>query len=359
LPNTYSEGEIALTQGLHDIRIRFADRTDHTHINVFWQPPGGTRQIIPAEALYPPQESYERVTLPTLDALTSLALAGVAEQPSGLLVLEPELPGTARIVGDGLAAPRGVAVADDGSIYVAESTTGRVIIFGADGLRRSLIEGGAEALIEPADVAVTGEFLFVLDAGAGQVRLFTLDGLALSSAESLDPSFADRSRGIGVAPDGRVLIANTPNNRIVLLDEKGAVAEQLIVWPGEDAQPVDVVMGAEGRIFVTDGQGHRLIRYAADGQRERAWPLTVANTVDSPHLAVDAEGMLYLTEPESGRILKRDSQGEPLGAWNLSALLNRSVRPVGIAVDAGGVIWVVDSNGGTLIALEQQAEEYE
>ncbi len=110
-------------------------------------------------------------------------------------------------------------------------------------------------------------------------------------------------------------------------------------------------MGENGRIFVADGQGHRLIRYAPGGQIERAWPLTPANTVDSPHLARDVAGRLYVTEPEIGRVLLRDVDGEALGVWDLNALLGRPVRPVGIAVAPDGVIWVVDSAGDALIAL--------
>lgn len=353
LPNTYVEGEVELAQGLHDIRIRHADRTDHTHVNVFWQLPGGARQIIPAEALYPPQESYERVTLPTLDALMIGQIAdGTGALPAPMSG-EPTLPGSARTVVGGLAAPRGVAVSDDSSkIYVAESGAARVTIFDADGNRLGVIDGGDDALREVTDVALSADRLFVLDAGAGRVRAFMLDGTPLDFARTLDPAFADRSRGIGVAPDGRVLIANTPNNRVAFLDEAGNVTAQVVVWPGEDAQPVDVVFGADGRLFVTEGQGHRLIRYTLEGQRERAWPIAVANTVDSPHLAVGVDSAIYITEPEGGRILRRNAQGEPVGAWNLSEMLGRPVRPVGIAVGMDGIIWVVDSGGGTLIALE-------
>ncbi len=352
-PNTYTEGEIMLTQGLHDIRIRHADRTNHTHINVFWTLPGGLRQIIPAEALYPPQESYERVTLPTLDALTVGQMALGLPAASAAVAYEPNLPGNARTVVSGLAAPRGVAVSDDGSrVYVAEGGAARVTIFNADGDQLGVIDGGRDALREVTDVAVSGDRVLVLDAGAGRVRAFTLDGAPLDFARTLDPVFADRSRGIGVAPNGGVLIANTPNNRIVILDAAGEVVAQVIVWPGEDAQPVDAVVGVDGQLFVTEAQGHRLIRYAPDGQRERAWPMAIANTVDSPHLAVGADSALYITEPENGRILLRDAQGEAVGAWNLSSLLGRPVRPVGIAVTADGVVWVADSGGGTLIALE-------
>jgi 4-amino-4-deoxy-L-arabinose transferase-like glycosyltransferase/sugar lactone lactonase YvrE len=345
-PNALSEGEITLTPGLHDIRIRLADRTDHTHINVFWQPPGSERQIIPTEALFPPQESYARVTLPTLDALTQMPVAE-AGGAGGASVLAGEV----REVVGGLAAPRGVAVGDDGAIYVTESGTQRVMVFTPDGQQQRVIDGGAVRLVEPSDVAVNGERIFVLDAGESAVRVFMPDGAPSSFAEGLDAAFTDRSRGISAGPEGGVLIANTPNNRIVGLDAAGAVAAQIVVWPGEAAQPVDVVMGENGRIFVADGQGQRLIRYAPGKQIERAWSLTPANTVDSPHLARDAAGRLYVTEPEAGRVLLRDVDGEALGAWDLNVLLGRPVRPVGIAVAPDGVIWVVDSAGGALIAL--------
>lgn len=368
-PNTYTEGEIALSAGLHDIRIRFADRTSHTHINVSWQPPGRERQILPMEALYPPQESYARVTLPSLDELTVRAWTEQV-QPVDTAATEPTLQGVARVVAENLLTPRGVAVANDGTIYVAESGGGRISVYTPDGALRGRIDGGAERLREPADVAIFGDALrtseadrlFVSDVGAGRLRAFTRpqDGQERSGAtpiqdfaSRLDPTIADRSRGIGVTPDGLVLVANTPNNRVVILDAAGEPTAQVIVWPGEDAQPVDAVVGTGGRLFVVDGQGHRLIRYTPEGQRERAWPLRVANTVDGPHLAVDAAGRLYITEPEGGRILLRDPEGEPIGAWSLSELLGRPVKPVGIAVGPDGVIWVVDSSGGALIALER------
>ena len=342
-PNTYQEGQIELARGLHDIRIRFADRTDHTHVNVYWQPPGSPVQIIPADVLYPPQESYDRVTIPTIDAVPGLA--GPAGE--GPLSLAPELIGAAEVVAGNLARPTGVAVAPDGTIFVAESEAGRVTVFSPSGEAVRAIGG----FVEPTDVAMSADRLYVLDAGAGRVRAFTVQGDPLPFADDLDSAYADRSRGIAATPEGRVLISNTPNNRVVLLDDAGAVAGQVVVWPGEDAQPVDAILGTDGTLFVAESQGHRLIRYAANGQRERAWPIPVANTVDSPHLAVDAAGYLYLTEPEKGRVVKLDPNGEPAGAWDVGKLLGQPVRPVGIAVAPDGVIWVADSAGGVLIAL--------
>ena len=195
----------------------------------------------------------------------------------------------------------------------------------------------------------------MLDATAAAVRWFDLDGNPLPdpALPSLDSSFAERSRGIGVAAAGEIWVANTPAGRIVRLDAAGGMAGQRVVGQGEDAQPVDVVGGINGKLFVVDGQGHRLIRYAQDGQLEQFWSLPAANTLDSPHLATDRSGRLYVSDPENGRVFLRKPDGEVAGYWDLAELVGHPVRPVGIAVDASGVIWVVDSAAGSLIALRQ------
>ena len=69
--NQYAVDAIDLTAGFHDIRVRFADRTDHTHINLTWNPPwrqGRSPEAIPSNVLYPPQSNYETSReLPTLN----------------------------------------------------------------------------------------------------------------------------------------------------------------------------------------------------------------------------------------------------------------------------------------------------
>jgi hypothetical protein len=47
------DGEVDLTRGWHDIRIRFVDSIDFGHIEAFWQPPGGAREPLPPTALRP------------------------------------------------------------------------------------------------------------------------------------------------------------------------------------------------------------------------------------------------------------------------------------------------------------------
>ena len=52
--NQYQGKQIELNEGMHEIKLRFADLTGHTHVNLYWQPPEGERETIPSEVLFLP-----------------------------------------------------------------------------------------------------------------------------------------------------------------------------------------------------------------------------------------------------------------------------------------------------------------
>jgi hypothetical protein len=53
-PNEKQAGELDLSPGFHTLRLRFADRTGYTHINLYWTPPDAEEESIPQEALFLP-----------------------------------------------------------------------------------------------------------------------------------------------------------------------------------------------------------------------------------------------------------------------------------------------------------------
>jgi hypothetical protein len=53
-PNARSAGTVDLTQGLHDIEVRFSNGPGGARVYLRWTPPGGEREIVPSEHLYPP-----------------------------------------------------------------------------------------------------------------------------------------------------------------------------------------------------------------------------------------------------------------------------------------------------------------
>lgn len=353
LPNVYVDGGVELSAGLHDLRIRYADRTDHTHINLYWAPPGMNQQIVPAAVLFPPQANYERITLPSLNTLVF-----DAEVPAAPIVLDTPLTGNLSVLDEALTTPRGIAAGLDGTLFVAESTTGRVLQLAPDGELVAEVTHPTRPFVEPFDLAVDplGQ-LYVLDATQGIIAIFDAQGNYLRDLPVTE-IVLERSRGLFVDAQGRIWVAHTPGSRVVALDQSGAVVQDIAVWPGAESQPVDIAVGTDGTIFVTDAALHKLVRFSPDGRRLLAWDIPTANSLDGSHLAVDGAGLLYLSQPEMATVAQLDPEGEQLGLWLLhSVARGGSIKPVGITVDGLGNVWVADVAGGQVVRIEPQSNE--
>ncbi len=364
VPNQYQEGAIDLLAGLHEIRVRFSDRTNHTHINLYWTPPGGMRQIVPAEVLFPPQGSYQRVALPTLAELQALPGAEQAGQPAPSTAVEraPAGPPAAPEVSVGLLwavgscgagpgqfqSPAGVAVDGQGNVYLADVGNHRVVKLSADS--RILLSFGSEGeregqFLEPFDVAVEpdGEVV-VLDAAAQRLQRFSPDGRFLAAFGEGLATY--RPRGLGVDAAGDLYVADTGGLRLLRLSPEGEVLQQ---WGGRGAaigagQPVDVAVASDGTIYLTEAEKGLIWRLSPDGGAASWVAVERANTVDGPHVAVGPDGRVYVTDPERWRVMVYEPDGQPVAQFGRHGSgPGQFQKPVGLAVDAMGRIYVVDS----------------
>lgn len=355
--NVYRETSINLTEGLHDIRLRFSDRTDHTHINFYWSPPGQPRQIVPPEVLFPPQGSYERIELPQLQQLVF-----DPKQPGTPIVETEVLGGQVSFISNDLAQPKGLVVVETeneekGFIVAADTGNQQLLLLETDGTVRKKIESNSdnlanETLVEPFDIALdqAGQ-IYLLDASTGQLHIFDEAGSHVSRVAA-DPIFLERARGLDVDQHGNIWVASTTTGRVIALNQNGELIQEIPIWPGEDSQPVDVMVSNNGNIFVTDSGIHKLMLFAPDGQRRLAWDIPVANSLNGAHLALDADEFIYLSEPEESRIAKLSPDGERIGEWPLVGPNGERLKPVGIAVDLAGRIWFTDNDHGLVGVIE-------
>lgn len=348
-----AQGDVELSVGLHDIEVRYADRTDHSHINLYWQPPSGsgiaTLQLVPTEFLFPPQENYEAVDVADLAKLLRPAPA-----TDPLLVAEAVDPAHVRVVVDGLSAPRGVAVSD-GVAYVAESGGARVTAVDLTSGESQPLAFDAPGWVEPFDVAVMPNgAIVVLDPGSG--LLVSYDAAA-GTFETLpgQREYVERSRGLTVDGDSTVWLANTPAQRVVQLSIDGDAAREIklpaVSGQNVDMQPVDVLVTPDEEVLVSDAVNHMLYRFGVAGYLVSGQPIPVANTLDGTHLAVNEAGEIFLTQPEVGRIAHLDSLGQLLHVWSVRTPETPDAKPVGIDVAPDGSLWVADSQGGRLLQV--------
>ena len=136
------------------------------------------------------------------------------------------------------------------------------------------------------------------------------------------------------SPDGKLLMT---------LGKPGGAAD-----PEYFYQPNDVVTAPNGDIFVAEGHGganSRILKFSRDGKliavigKKGTGPVEF----DQPHaLAFDSKGRLFVGDRSNNRIQILDQQGRFIEEWKQFS------RPSGIYIDRNDVIYVADSESGSV-----------
>ncbi len=145
---------------------------------------------------------------------------------------------------------------------------------------------------------------------------------------------------------GHQVFKFSPDGKVLLTLGKAGVAGD-----GEDNfnAPSDVVVGANGDIFVADGHGGdtnaRIVKFTKDGKFIKTWGKkgSAPGDFDIPHaLAIDSRGRLFVGDRNNNRIEIFDQDGKFLDQWTQFS------RPSGIFIDQADNIYVADSESGSV-----------
>jgi DNA-binding beta-propeller fold protein YncE len=224
------------------------------------------------------RRTYQQIDQVGKDPLRSPV--GVALGPDGtVLVCDSEAgvvhrldAATGQSLGT-LAAPevlqRPVAAAYDpvaAEIYVVDSSTHDIKVFGRDGRLRRVIGTrgtGPGELNFPVAVAYNEQTLWVVDAGNGRVQALTPAGLPLSSLGQLGDAPGDLALPKGVAFDseGHLYVVDARFENVQIFDRTG----QLLLsfgsegkGPGQFALPGGITIDENDRIWVCDTYNGRI-----------------------------------------------------------------------------------------------------
>ena len=136
------------------------------------------------------------------------------------------------------------------------------------------------------------------------------------------------------SPDGQLLLT---------LGKAGGAMEPEFFY-----QPNDILTLPNGDILVAEGHGSmnaRILRFARDGRYISSWGKRGAGPLefDQPHaLAMDSRGRIFVGDRSNNRIQILDQNGALLDTWYQFS------RPSGIYIDANDVIYVADSESGSV-----------
>lgn len=218
--------------------------------------------------------------------------------------------------------PKSVAVDDLGNLYVADYNNHRIRKITIDGTV-STIAGGARGY---------------LDANGVNARFNYPTGVDVDAYGSVYVADHGNQRIRKITPDGTV--TTLAGSSLGFLDGTGAGARF--------AYPLDVAVAKDGFVYVSDRNNNRIRKISPIGV------VTTLASVQSPNgLEVDSSGTIYVANYNGNKIEKVTSTGtvttlagqgpaQSLDGTGTSARFN---RPLGLAIDNSGDIYVSEGNG--------------
>ncbi len=275
-------------------------------------------------------------------------------------------------------APRDVAAAPDGTLYVADSLNHRILHLDPNG---SLLHGWGEfaaSNYNTGEIAPEGRFnepwglavgpdgsVYVADTWNNRIQKFTAEGEFVTlwgqfgAAESLTHFWGPR--GVAVDGQGRVYITDTGNKRVVIFDSDGNPLETVGgagLGVGQFDEPVGIEVDDQGRVYVADTWNKRVQVLIPEGDSlsfptHITWDIEAwfGDSLDNkPFLAIDDAANTYVADPVMGRVLIFDPEGNFLASFGSFGSGPAEIGTVGgLAVDPEGNVWVSDARNNRLM----------
>ncbi len=196
----------------------------------------------------------------------------------------------------------------------------------------------------------------VIDPYQDQISLRTADR-TIGGFGQADGQF-NSPRGIAVAQDGSLFIADSLNHRIQHLNPDGSFINS---WGGfadssvgtapggKFNEPWGIAIGPDGSVFVTDTWNHRIQKFDQQGNFLLQWGYF--GTAENPDgfwgprgIAVDQDGRVFITDTGNKRVAVFDSFGGFITQFGEAGFdIGQFDEPVGITIGINGDVYVADT----------------
>ncbi len=273
-----------------------------------------------------------------------------------------------------LGNPAHLAVAPDGSIWVADGDNNRFLVFAPDG---SLLDAwstpgsgdgefdfttiGWGGYDEAAIAFAPDGAFYVTDTGNHRIQKFGPDRRFLTA-------WGSKGRGAGqfdtpidlvVDEQGRVYVLDSFRNALSTDQKTGAVqvfdadGRFLAEWgergsePAQLRGPFGIGLDSDGTLLVAEFDNNRVQRFTPEGELLDGWggpgsgDGQFAYAMDA---AVDAAGRVFVTDYANHRVQVFDRDGQFLAAWGEPGTeAGQFISALSVAVGGDGAVYVTDA----------------
>ncbi|MCL5046556.1 MAG: 6-bladed beta-propeller [Actinobacteria bacterium] len=275
--------------------------------------------------------------------------------PSGLNMLvtrakkplnqPPSFLGHLQLPPDGkFSNPLGVAVAEDGRIFVADSGDSEIKVFASDGKFAGKFGKhgkGPGELEYPTDLAVRAGKVYVADFKNNRVAVFNTDGAFQKNLTHGPGNSGISPLAVDVDEKGYVYLADR-SHRVIVLDDQGRFVRTFGEGGGGDGQmsyPNGITVAKDGTIYVSDSGNGRIEYFDGSGR----FLGKIEGLVNPRGIALDQGGRLYVVDPLSHTVTVYNSEKKLLFTFGSRGVDNGQFNfPNGVAVDNQGRILVTD-----------------
>ncbi len=212
-----------------------------------------------------------------------------------------------------LYLPLGLAIDDQGLIYVCDATAKRIVVYDRDGNYLRVI-GGKSYFSRPAGITVdsSGSRLYVVDTGGVTVKKH------------------------------RVQVFDAKTGKFIRSISKRGSAD------GELNLPRDIVITKDGDLYVVDGGNFRIQVFGKDGKFKFGFGDVGRRSGQFSRpkgISADKQGNIYIVDAAFGNIQLFTPKGKLLmvmGTRGNTDAPARYMLPAGVDVDENGRVYVVD-----------------
>lgn len=269
----------------------------------------------------------------------------------------PVFSSAVTITSDPAQLPMPTGIVFDGSqnyLYVSDSNLNSIYKMTPDGrIIAQWGNSGANALDQPAGLALKDGMLYVADAGNSRVVEYDSNGTLIQILQPQDGAYYLFVYPTGVSFDQNGNLYVSDNSDAVYRFDAGLSLTGSFNANGRMDFPIISAEDGAGNIYVANYNSDNILKFNPIGGGTSAWGGSgqAAGQFSGPSdIKAGPDGFLYVVDSGNARVQELDSNGNYILEWGQDGNSNEDLQsPIGLALGPQGTIYVTDPDAQRIV----------